>query len=152
MVSLALTVLAALGLSSPVLSQSVKASYPERAAAEQYRIANREWVLAGATKRELIERTRAAIASNSFKNPEAGAISFMLSKEGYLGDVAGGPWLPHVMIFLPHGAAVSWGASKEGSPIIGQYAGAMESTVLFIPVRSWSDGTPAPAPSKKHQM
>jgi hypothetical protein len=233
--SLALTALAALGLSSPVLSQSVKAPYVEMAPAEQYRIANREdeialarsaappsisqdaqvlvlgnhgyetavkgkngfvcfverswaagfddpdfwnprvrapncfnapaartelpqyltrteWVLAGATKRGLIEKTKAAVASHGFKTPEAGAISFMLSKEGYLSDVTGGPWLPHVMFFLPHGEAVNWGASKEGSPVIGQDGGAIESTVLFIPVRSWSDGTPAPSPPKKHQM
>ena len=111
-----------------------------------------EWVLAGATRQQLIEKTKAALASHSFKTPEPGAISFMLSKEGYLGDQAAGPWLPHVMVFLPHGEAVNWGASKEGSPIIGQEGSALESTVLFIPVRSWSDGSPAPSPPKKHQM
>jgi hypothetical protein len=111
-----------------------------------------EWVLAGASKQQLLEKTKAAVASHSFKSPEAGAISFMLSKEGYLGDAAGGPWLPHVMFFLPHGQAVNWGAGKEGSPIIGKDSSAMESTVLFIPVRSWSDGSPAPSPPKKHQM
>lgn len=111
-----------------------------------------EWVLAGATKQQLIEKTAAAIASHSFKPPEPGALSFMLSKEGYLGDKAGGPWLPHVMFFLAHGQAVAWGANKEGSPIIGQEGRAIESTVLFIPVRSWSDGSPAPPSPKKHQM
>jgi hypothetical protein len=111
-----------------------------------------EWVLAGATREQLIERTRAAVASHDFKAPEAGAFSFMLSKNGYLGDDAAGPWLPHVMFFLPHGQADNWGANKEGSPIIGQDASTIESTVLFIPVRSWSDGSPAPPPPKKHQM
>ena len=111
-----------------------------------------EWVLAGATRQQIIERTRAAVASHSFKPPEAGALSFMLSKQGYLSDDAAGPWLPHVMFFLPHDQAVNWGASKEGSPVIGQDGGAIESTVLFIPVRSWSDGSPAPPPSKKHEM
>jgi len=111
-----------------------------------------EWVLAGAAKQQLIEKTKAARASGRFKSPEAGAISFMLSKEGYLGDPAAGPWLPHVMFFLQHGEAVDWGAGKEGSPIIGRDGGPVESTVLFIPVRSWSDGAPAPAPPKKHQM
>jgi hypothetical protein len=93
-----------------------------------------------------------AVASLDFKAPEAAALSFMLSKNGYLGDDAAGPWLPHVMFFLPHGEADNWGANKEGSPIIGQDAGAMESTVLFIPVRSWSDGSPAPPPVRKHPM
>src|SRR5580765_7836961 len=111
-----------------------------------------EWVLAGATRQQMIERTRAAIASHDFKAPEAGALSFMLSKNGYLGDAAGGPWLPHVMFFLPHGQAADWAANKEGSPVIGQDAGDIESTVLFIPVRSWSDGSPAPPPPRKHLM
>jgi hypothetical protein len=111
-----------------------------------------EWVLAGATRRQLIEKARAAVASREFKAPEAGAFSFMLSKEGYLNDEAAGPWLPHVMFFLPHGHADDWGANKEGSPVIGQDAGPIESTVLFIPVRSWSDGSPAPPPPGKHRM
>lgn len=230
-----LSVLAALSLGGPVLSEPVKTRYPEMAPAEQYRIASREeeirlarsaapqsisgdaevlvlgrhgyetavkgkngfvcfverswaagfedpdfwnpklrapncfnaaaartelarylsrteWVLAGATREQLIEKTKAAIAGHRFKAPEAGAISFMLSKEGYLGDQAAGAWLPHVMLFLPHGAADNWGANKEGSPIIGQEGSAIESAVLFIPVRSWSDGSPAPSPARKHQM
>jgi hypothetical protein len=111
-----------------------------------------EWVLAGATRQQIIERTRAAVASHAFKAPEAGAFSFMLSKNGYVSDDAAGPWLPHVMFFLPHGQADNWGANKEGSPVIGQDASGIESTVLFIPVRSWSDGSPAPPPAKKHLM
>lgn len=110
-----------------------------------------QWVLAGATKKQLIERTKVAFASHTFKAPEAGAFSFMLSKEGYLGDAAGGPWLPHVMFFFPQGRADDWGMNKEGSPIIGKEGSAIESTLIFIPVRSWSDGSPAPPP-KKHPM
>jgi len=53
------------------------------------------------------------------------------------------------MFFLPHGQAANWGASKEGSPIIGRDGSVIESTVLFIPVRSWSDGSPAPPPPTK---
>jgi len=109
-----------------------------------------EWVLAGATRQQMIERTKAAVASHDFKAPEAGAFSFMLSKNGYLSDDGAGPWLPHVMFFLPHGQADNWGANKEGSPVIGQDASVIESTVLFIPVRSWSDGSPAPPPPTKH--
>ncbi len=111
-----------------------------------------EWVLAGATKEQIVERTRAAVANGSFKPPEAGAFSFMLSKNGYLSDDAAGPWLPHVMFFLSHGKADDWGANKEGSPIIGQDGSALETTVLFIPVRRWSDGSPASPPAEKHVM
>jgi hypothetical protein len=111
-----------------------------------------EWVLAGATRDQIIEKTKAAVANQSFKPPEAGAFSFMLSKNGYISDEAAGPWLPHVMFFLPHGQADNWGASKEDSPILGQDGSAIESTVLFIPVRRWSDGSPAPPPPQKHVM
>jgi hypothetical protein len=111
-----------------------------------------EWVLAGATREQLIDRTKAAVASHEFKTPEPGAFSFMLSKKGYVSDDAAGPWLPHVMFFLPHGEAADWAASKEGSPVIGKDNSAIETTVLFIPVRSWSDGSPAPPPATKHLM
>ena len=111
-----------------------------------------EWALAGATRQQLIKKTAAAVASHTFKAPEAGAFSFMLSKAGYLGDQAAGPWLPHVMIFLPHGQAADWGADKAGSPVMGEDGSAIESTVLFIPVRNWSDGSPAPTPAQKHVM
>jgi hypothetical protein len=109
-----------------------------------------EWVLAGVPKAQMIERTKAAFANGTFHNPESGAISFMTSKLGYLNDDAGGPWLPHVMVFVPHGQAATWGAGLDGSPILGQEGSEIESTVLFIPVRRWSDGSPAPAPSAPH--
>jgi len=110
------------------------------------------WVLAGATRQQLIEKTQAAMASHQFKPPEAGAFSFMLSKRGYLSDESAGPWLPHVMLFLPHGQAADWAASKDGSPILGKDGRAMETTVLFIPVRQWSDGSPAPPVVEQHKM
>lgn len=109
-----------------------------------------QWVMAGATRQQIIERTGAAVASHSFKAPEAGSFSFMLSKESYVNDAAAGPWLPHVMFFIPHGQADNWGANKEGSPILGQDGSATESTVLFVPVRRWSDGSPALPSDKKH--
>jgi hypothetical protein len=78
----------------------------------------------------------------------------MLSKQGNLGDPAGGgPWLPHVMFFIPHGTAAGWGAGLEASPVIGAEGLAFEPTVLFIPVRRWSDGSPAPAAADlSHKM
>jgi hypothetical protein len=109
-----------------------------------------EWVLAGVSKEELKERTRAAFADKTFEPPAPGSISLMLSPKGYLSDQAGGPWLPHVMLFVPHGQAAVWGAGLDGSPVLGQEGSDIESTVLFIPVRRWSDGTPAPPPTTPH--
>lgn len=110
-----------------------------------------EWVLAGIGKPQMIEDARAAVASHRFTNPESGSFSFMLSKQGYLSDDGAGPWLPHVMFFVPHGQAATWGAGLEGSPILGTDGKPFEPTVLFIPVRRWSDGSPAPTPASEHQ-
>ena len=113
-----------------------------------------QWVLAGLGKAEITARTRAAVAAHRIVPPAPGAFSFMLSKQGNLGDPAnGGPWLPHVMFFIPHGQAAAWGAGLEASPVIGSESRAFEPTVLYIPVRRWSDGSPAPAASDlSHKM
>jgi hypothetical protein len=103
-----------------------------------------EWVLAGLTREQMIDKTKTAAESHTFKAPDAGAFSFMLSKNGYVGDDAAGPWLPHVMLFVPRGAASTWGSNTEGSPVFS-HDRTMETTTLFVPVRTWSDGSPAPA-------
>ncbi len=109
-----------------------------------------EWVLSGASKQKLIEMTRSAFANHTFKNPEPGALAYMLSKGGYLGDEAAGPWLPHMMFFVPYGQATDWGADADGSPLIRRNGSDIESTVLMIPVRRWSDGSPAIPAAVQH--
>ena len=106
-----------------------------------------EWALAGASRQQLIDKARAAFASREFGAPDAGAFSFMLSKQGYLSDAAAGPWLPHVMFFVQSGQAAVWGAGLDGSPILGADAETFEPTVLLIPVRRWSDGSAGPPPA-----
>lgn len=108
------------------------------------------WVLSGVGKPQLIERTKAALTGHPLTAPEAGSLSFMLSKQGYLGDQVGGPWLPHVMFFVPHGQAASWGAGLHASPIFGGDSSEIDVNTLFIPVAHWSDGSPAAAPSTEH--
>jgi hypothetical protein len=110
-----------------------------------------EWALAGMGRAQMLENVRDAYTSHRFTVPDTGSLSFMLSKQGYLSDDAAGPWLPHVMFFVPHGQAVAWGAGLEASPILGGEGSPFEQTVLFVPVRSWSDGSPAPPPANKHQ-
>ncbi len=109
-----------------------------------------EWVLAGMSKEAMQEKTRAAYASHDFERPGPGAFSFMLSKVGYVNDQASGPWYPHVMLFVPHGQASAWGAGLDGSPVLGQEGSELETTVLFIPVRRWSDGSPALPVTTQH--
>jgi hypothetical protein len=111
-----------------------------------------EWVLAGVGREEMKAKTRSAIAGHEFKSPEPGALSFMLSKNGYVSDAAAGPWRPHVMFFVPHGQAAAWGAGLEDSPVLGKDGSDIEPTVLFVPVSRWSDGSPAPPPAAQHRM
>jgi hypothetical protein len=110
-----------------------------------------EWVLAGISKSQMVEKAQVEFASHRFTAPEAGSLSFMLSKQGYVSDDAAGPWLPHVMFFVPHGQAAAWGAGRSASPILGAEGSPFEPTVLFVPVARWSDGSPAPPPTIEHQ-
>jgi hypothetical protein len=105
-----------------------------------------EWVLAGLSREEMIEKNKAFT-----QPPEPGAFSFMLSKQGYLGDEPAGPWYPHVMLFVPHGQAAIWAAGLEDSPVLGAEGNEHGPTVLFIPVPRWSDGSDAPALPGPHK-
>lgn len=125
---------------NPAAARSVLPQYLQRA----------EWALAGMSRARMIEEARAAFARGRFTTPEAGSLSFMLSKQGYLSDDSAGPWLPHVMFFVAHGQGVAWGAGLEASPILGSDSSPLAPTVLMIPVRRWSDGSPAPAPATEH--
>ena len=108
-----------------------------------------QWVLAGVAKPQIIERTKAAVAAHELGAPEAGAMAFMMSKEGYLGDDVGGHWRPHLMFFTPRTPAAAWGAGLPGVPLMGGDDGGLDpATVFFVPVDRWSDGAPVPAPMK----
>ena len=104
-----------------------------------------EWVMAGVSQKEIAARTDRAYASRQFPLPAAGAMAYMLSHEQYLGDTDP-HWMPHVMFYydrtLP---AAAWGAGDMSAPIIDASVGTPHSPVqtLFIPVRQWSNGTPA---------
>jgi hypothetical protein len=116
-----------------------------RSVLPQY-IKRSEWVMSGATREQLIDKVRAALASHQFVAPEPGSFSYMLSKQGYLGDGVSGPWLPHLMFFVEKGQAAAWGAGTDGSPILGGDKSPVDLTILLVPVRRWSDGSPGPAP------
>jgi hypothetical protein len=100
------------------------------------------WVLAGATKAEIIDRTKAALAANEIRAPEVGTMSYMLAKNAYHSDRVAGPWHPHLMFFLPRIDVAEWGANVPGSPVMGAGSATEPWTVFFVPVANWSDGTP----------
>jgi hypothetical protein len=106
-----------------------------------------ELVIAGRSKAQLFEAIAAAVDKKELPAPEPGAMSYMLSKQGYLGDQAAGPWLPHLMFFTPETDSQAWGADLPGSPIITFQNHEERLTVFLIPVRRWSDGTPGPPPA-----
>lgn len=111
-------------------------------------------VLAGLDKKKILAAIKSAAAQQQLPVPEAGEMSFMMSKDGYLGDATGGPWHSHLMFSIPRtDAAVSehdvalWGAGVSHSPVVAntQYTEVPEpETLFFVPVDHWSDGTPAP--------
>jgi hypothetical protein len=111
-----------------------------------------EWVLAGVSTADMKNRTKAAIEDGTFKTPEPGALTYMMSKNGYLNNSAGGPWLPHIMFFVPRGQAADWGAGQDGSPVIDAGGTELDTATLLLPVRRWSDGSPGPQPTAVHKM
>jgi hypothetical protein len=107
-----------------------------------------KWVLAGASKAEMKDRTRAQMASNRLTMPESGALAFMLSKEGI---TASGEHFhhPHVMIYFAHINSADWGADLHGSPIIAEQADPEPITTFDVFVPMWSDGA-APTTMGSH--
>jgi hypothetical protein len=100
-----------------------------------------EWVLAGVSKAEIQKREAAEWAAGSLKEPESGAVCYMMSKGGYLNDT-GGAWHPHVMYFAPRTDDAAWGANLPGSPVASDSSSYEHTTIFFVVVPNWSDGTP----------
>jgi len=92
--------------------------------------------LAGASKAQITEAVRAAVARKELGAPESGSMVYMMSRNAYLTD-RGGHNLAHLMFELPRGGLfqedpnffVSW----DPAPVIE----------FNVPVGTWSDGTPA---------
>jgi hypothetical protein len=111
-----------------------------------------KWALAGASQKQILARTRAEMAAGRIPAPAAGGMNFMMSKDGYLGDDAGGPWHPHAMFFMPPMPVTDWGANLPGTRVYGADAGVDPYTMFYVLVARWSDGTPDETPGAKHEM
>ena len=102
--------------------------------------------LTGLSKTQMRENITAAIAKNELPTPEAGAMSYMMSKAGNLGDSVG-HWRPHLMFHVPKTDGANWGADLAGSPVMfnDEYRDVPEpETIFMVPVFHWSDGTAMP--------
>ena len=101
-----------------------------------------EMALAGHTKAQVEAATTAAIASKSLPPMESGAISYMMSKQGYAGD-SSKHWPSHVMFFYSRFDPANWGANLPGSPVLAMEDPVNHLTGFAIVVQQWSDGTDA---------
>ena len=104
-----------------------------------------EWVMTGVSAAEIAKRTRQAYASHTFPMPAAGAMAYMLSPQQRFSNTES-RWLPHLMFWFDKSLpAAAWGLAEVNNTIIDGTAGDPHSPVrlLLIPVRQWSDGTPA---------
>jgi len=111
-----------------------------------YTLNRTKLVLTGLSKAQIRENINVAIAKNEFPMPEAGAMSYMMSKEGNLGDDVG-HWCPHLMFHVPKTDEASWGADVAGSPVLynNENRDVPEpETIFMVPIFRWSDGTAAP--------
>jgi hypothetical protein len=114
-----------------------------------YTLYRTELVLRGLSKTQMFENIDAAFVAKKLPPPEPGAMSYMMSKNGKLGDGVG-PWHPHLMFYASKADAardgISWGADLPGSPVVfnSDYQKMPEpETIFMVPVGKWSDGTPA---------
>jgi hypothetical protein len=95
--------------------------------------------LAGASRAQITDAIRTAVARKELGAPESGSMAYMMSKEAYLTDRRGHN-LAHLMFELPRNGVfqdepdffVTW----DPAPVIE----------FNVPVGQWSDGTPVTAP------
>jgi hypothetical protein len=96
--------------------------------------------LQGLTLAQVNDSIAAAIAKKELPPMEAGAMCYMMSKEGYGGDVAP-HWPSHLMFFYSDFDPASWGANLMGSPISAVADPLEHLTQFVITTPRWSDGT-----------
>jgi hypothetical protein len=109
-----------------------------------YALYRTKLALTGVAKARMLDDIRAACDHGELPTPEPGSMSYMMSKDGYLGDDAG-HWHPHLMFHVPKTDGSLWGANLPGSPVVidSQHQEVPEpQTIFFVKVAQWSDGTP----------
>jgi hypothetical protein len=97
-------------------------------------------VLDGKSMAQMVAAAKAAFESNELPALEPGAMSYMMSRDGYLTD-DNPHFHPHVMFFAPLGEGIQWGANLPGSPVFSGEDTVNRMAILPIQVPRWSDGT-----------
>lgn len=107
------------------------------------------WALAGQTQAQLNKTIAAGVERNELPAMEAGAMCYMLSKQGYAGD--GVPhWPPHLMFFYSNTDPATWGANLPDSPVFALADPTEHLTSFAIAAQRWSDGSEYRAPAETH--
>jgi hypothetical protein len=106
-------------------------------------------VLAGRTKAETDEAIVAAVEKKDLPVIEAGAMCYMMSKEGYGGDSIA-HWPSHLMFYFPHAEPAAWGGNLPGSPVVAMRDDREHLTEFVVEVQRWSDGTERRLARKSH--
>jgi hypothetical protein len=110
------------------------------------------WVMAGLSQAEIGTRVRSAYGRHQLPMPAAGAMAYMMSHEQYLGDT-NPHWMPHVMFYYGNSMPIAtWGVGDTNASVLDVSGNEpyLPVRTLAIPVRQWSDGTPA-LPGAGHQ-
>lgn len=105
--------------------------------------------MAGRSLAQVNETMAAAVARKEFPPMAAGAMCYMMGKEGYGGDVVP-HWPPHLMFFYSDTEPSIWGANLPGSPIFALKDPQQQLTQFVIPAQHWSDGTEYVPPTPAH--
>jgi hypothetical protein len=109
-----------------------------------YTLQRTKLALAGRSREQMLAAVRETVAHKEAPEPAPGAMSFMMSKDGYLADAVV-HWHSHLMFHVPKAAAATWGANLPGSPVVLDDRVVPEpETIFLVPVGRWSDGTAAP--------
>jgi hypothetical protein len=112
-----------------------------------------EMTLAGRPLNEIVETLQTAFQKKELPTLEAGAMSYMMSKEGYLTDGDGHTHnMCHLMFYLPLSDGSYWGADLPKAPIgsasfwfpdeqANPLAKGLPIQLFFVLVPRWTDGT-----------
>jgi hypothetical protein len=102
-----------------------------------------ELAIAGRSNAQIEDAIRDGIAKGELPTPEPGSMAYMMSKQGYLNASIKGPWLPHVMFYIPEIDPKALGSEADDVPLDAHEDKVGHFTVIDVPVSKWSDGTPA---------
>ncbi len=110
-----------------------------------------ELAIAGRSNTQIEDAIIDGIAKGKLPTPEPGSVSYMLSKQGYLNAGVKGPWLPHVMFFVPEIDPKALGSDLgDDVPLDAHEEKVGRYTTIDVPVSTWSDGTPSPLNTSGH--